>query len=305
MSLATAQSIHAFELLVGAGMPGTFSQFTARALCRILERQDSDISCSPISSEDELDVLTNVQGGSLDLALVDSQLLSESLSGEGAFRFLDISYEQLRIITPLYNIPVVLVVRNDAGIDAFQQLPGKRINIGAPGSQVKYLFKTIMDVQGWSEDDFSLVTELSSSMFQDKIAFNQGTIQAMVYRGVHPDPTIGQLLTRGQTKLIGLTGEGVKKAIDLYAGISLQTIKETGYKSFDGSLETCGTTMVLVTSADMDDETAKLVTAALHNNKAFFQAAHPSLSTFTINSKPQLYGGLKVHEAVLEWIAHE
>ncbi len=53
----------------------------------------------------------------------------------------------------------------------------------------------------------------------------------------------------------------------------------------------------------MDNETARLVTEALHKNKAFFQAAHPSLSTFTINSTPELYGGLKVHEAVLEWIA--
>ena len=105
ISLTTAQSINAFELLVGTGMPGTFSQFTARALCRILERQNENLICQPVSSEDELDILTNVQGGSLDLALVDSQLLSESLSGKGSFRFLDISYEQLRIITPLYNIP--------------------------------------------------------------------------------------------------------------------------------------------------------------------------------------------------------
>ena len=303
ISLTTAHSIHGFELLVGAGMPGTFSQFTARALCRIVERQNEDLDCNPISSEDELDILTNVQGGSLDLALVDSQLLSESLSGKGSFKFLDISYEQLRIIAPLYNIPVVFIVRPDAGIDSYQKLPGKRINVGAPGSQVKYLFKTFMNAQGWSEDDFTLITELSSSMYQDKIAFNQGAIQAMVYRGVHPDPAIGQLLNQGQAKLIGLNGDGVNKVIALYPGVSLQTLKETGYKSLSGSLETFGTTMVLVTSADMDDETARLVTEALYENKGFFQAAHPSLSTFTVNSKPDLYGGLKVHEAVLEWIA--
>ena len=303
ISLTTAQSINAFELLVGTGMPGTFSQFTARALCRILERQNDNLSCNLVRSEDELDILTNVQGGSLDLALVDSQLLSESFSGKGSFRFLDVSYEQLRIITPLYNIPVVFIVRPDAGIDSYQQLPGKRINVGAPGSQAQYLFKTFMDAQGWSEDDFTLITELSPSMYQDKIAFNQATIQAMVHRGIHPDPAIGQLLNQGQAKLIGLNGDAVKKMITLYPGVSLQTLAETGYKSITGPLETFGTTMILVTSADMDNETARLVTETLHKNKAFFQAVHPSLSTFTVNSKPELYGGLKVHEAVLEWIA--
>jgi len=162
-----------------------------------------------------------------------------------------------------------------------------------------------MDAQGWTEDDFTLITELSSSMFQDKIAFNQGTIQAMVHRGVHPDPIIGQLLDQSQAKLIGLNGEGVKKTIALYPGISLQILEETGYKLLDGPLETFGTTKVLVTSADMDDETARLVTEALDKNKAFFQAVHPSLSTFTVNSKPELYGGLKVHGAVLEWIENK
>lgn len=303
ISLTTTTSINAFELLVGTGMPGTFSQFTARALCRIMERQNDNLSCNPVSSEDELDILTNVQGGSLDLALVDSQLLSESLSGKGPFRFLDISYDQLRIITPLYNIPVVFIVRADAGIDSYKQLPGKRINVGAPGSQVKYLLKIFMQAQGWSEDDFSVITELSSTMYQDKIAFNQGTIQAMAHRSVHPDPAVGQLLNQGQAKLIGLNGDGVREMIDLYPGVSLQTITESGYKSITGPLETFGTTMVLVTSADMDNETARLVTETLHKNKAFFKSAHPSLAAFTVNSKPELYGGLKVHEAVLEWVA--
>jgi hypothetical protein len=301
--LTPAQSASAFELLVGTGMPGTFSQFTARALCRILARQNEELNCTPISSVDELDILTNVQGGSLDFALVDSQLLSESLSGKGSFKFLDISYEQLRIISPLYNIPIVFIVRPDADIDSYQQLTGKRINIGAPGSQVKYLIKTFMDAMGWTEDDFTLVTELSSSMYQDKIAFSQGTIQAMVHRGVHPDPAIGQLLSQGQANLIGLDGDGVKKTIALYPGVSLQNLAETGYKSQPGPLKTLGTTMVLVTSADMDNDTVRLVTQTLSENKAFFQAVHPSLSAFSVNLEPELYGGLKVHKAVLEWIS--
>ena len=302
ISLLSVQSLQAFEVLVGAGMPGTFSQFTARAICRIMERQDENLSCNLINSDDELDILTNVQGGSLDFALVDSQLLSESISGKGSFEFLDISYEQLRIVTPLYNIPVVVIVRLDAGIDSYQQLPGKRINIGAPGSQVKYLVESYMEAQGWTDDDFTLITEISSSMYQDKIAFNQGTIQAMVHRGVHPDPLIGQLLTQGQAELIGLSGDGVNKTIAELPGVSAQTLAEAGYKNITVPIETFGTTMVLVTSADMDNETVRLLTDALHENQTFFQAVHPSLSTFSVNSKPELYGGLKVHEAVLQWI---
>ena len=115
--LITAPSLtaSAYELIIGTGPDGSFSHHNGKLLCRLFTRQDSEMTCLLSESTDQIDNLTNVQGGSLDLALVDSLLLEEATSGRGAFEFLDISYDQIRILTPLYQVPLTLIQRRCRG----------------------------------------------------------------------------------------------------------------------------------------------------------------------------------------------
>lgn len=289
-----------FELLVGADTKGSFSHYTARALCRMLARQDNDLTCTQLTSTNGVDTLTNIQNGSLDLALVDSQLLNEALKKNGPFEFLDISYDQVRIIAPLFDMTITFVVRDDADIASCDQLPGKRINTGAPGSPQKRLVKKFMSARGWSEDDFTSVAELSSSLSQDRIAFANGTIQAMVHQGVHPDPSLERLMAHSRAHLIGLCGKEVEAMVAQNPGMSIQHPSSTAKQSSAEPIETFGTTVTLVTSADLDDETVRLVVDTLRKNKAQLRAMHPALSTFDIGSETMWFGGIKVHGAVAE-----
>ena len=61
-----------YELIIGTGPSGSFSHHTGKFLCRIFAKQDEEITCSLSASNDPTDNLTNVQGGALDLALIDS-----------------------------------------------------------------------------------------------------------------------------------------------------------------------------------------------------------------------------------------
>ncbi len=70
------------ELLIGTGPPGSFSHHSGKLLCRIFVRQDREMTCLLADSFDPIDNLTNVQSGSLDLALVDSLLLEEAADGD-------------------------------------------------------------------------------------------------------------------------------------------------------------------------------------------------------------------------------
>ena len=82
MLCTAATPAFSFELMIGAGSGSSFSHHCGRLLCRIFTRQNQDITCSLSESGDQIDHLTNVQGGSLDLALVDSLLLKEAAAGE-------------------------------------------------------------------------------------------------------------------------------------------------------------------------------------------------------------------------------
>jgi len=289
-----------FELIIGTGPLGSFSHHSGKLLCRIFAKQDKGITCSLSETTNPIDNLTNVQGGSLDLALVDSLLLEKSASGQGAFQYLDINYDRIRIISPLYDIPLTLIVRKGTELSTIDQLPGKRINTGAFGSPEKHLFELFMKTQGWTKEMFPVFAELSPSFSQDKLAFRQGDVQILLHRGVHPDNDIKQLMEDTGASLIGFSSNGMVDLIISNPALSQQDLKKSTYPSLLETVSTFGTTMTLITSADMDGETVQSLIAALERNKQSIRAMHPALSSFQIDKRPQWFGLIKAHKSVLE-----
>ncbi|MGD2271813.1 MAG: TAXI family TRAP transporter solute-binding subunit, partial [Desulfobacterales bacterium] len=153
-------SASALDILIGTGEAGTFSHFTGRTICRMINKFTDDLTCKTVPATDAVDNLTNLQGGALDIGLIDSRLLHDAINKTGYFEFLDISYESLRTLVPLYDIPITLVVRSDAEISSLGALKGKRVNAGAPISPENLAVDTIMKAKNWSKADFSLVQEL-------------------------------------------------------------------------------------------------------------------------------------------------
>jgi TRAP transporter TAXI family solute receptor len=300
--LTTATTIPAasYEMVIGTGPPGSFSYHSGKLLCRIFTKQDGDITCSLSESTDPIDNLTNVQGGSLDLALVDSLLLEEAAAGRGPFQYLDISYDRIRVVSPLYEVPLTLLVRGDAQVTTVDQIPGKRINAGPVGSLENRLFKLFMQAQGWTEQMFPVFAELPSSMSQDTFAFRQGDVQILVHRGVHPDSALAQRMEDSEASLIGFANQGMVDLVTSTPSLSRQEIEKATYPSLAETLTTFGTTMTLVSSADTDDDTIRSLIAALEQNINSLQTMHSSLAAFVIEKKAQWFGSIKAHRAAAE-----
>ena len=210
-------SANAFDILFGTGKTGTFSHFTGRTICRVIDKHSDNISCKAVTTSDDVQNLTNLREGGLDIALIDSRMLFDAINKTGNFKFFDIGYENLRVLIPLYDVPITLVVRNDAKIASLEDLKGKRINAGKPRSLQHLAVDTIMQAKKWTKADFSLVGEISASLSQDTMAFCQGTIQAMVHIGVHPDASLQQLIELCNADLVGMDvlGHVAKNTYDL------------------------------------------------------------------------------------------
>ena len=157
-----------------------------------------------------------------------------------------------------------------------------------------------MQAQGWTEDMFPVITELSSSLSQDKIAFRHGDVQILVHNGVHPDTDIMRLLEEEEASLIGFSTDATIDLITSTPSLSRLEIDTSIYPSLTDKLSTFGTTMTLVSSADLDDETMRQLITALDENKESFQDLHPALTEFTIDRRPQWFGSIKAHQAISE-----
>lgn len=289
-------SANAFDLFLGTGESGTFSYFTGRMLCRVINSDVEDVNCTVAPASDDVNNLTNIQGGSLDMALADSRVLYDAFNKAGQFEFLDISYDNLRTLTPLCDIPVSLVVRDDAAITSLEDLKGKRLNAGSPGSSQRLAVDTVLKAKNWTQDDFTLFGELPPSQSQDTMAFCHGTIQAMLHVGVHPDPSLQQLFKLCKAQLISVSDDDMGKMVDENPAFWETDIAADTYPAVSKALTTFGTRAMLVVSEDFDEETAQKIIEAIYANQERLKGAHPALTLFDAAEVKKSASDMKLHQ---------
>jgi len=276
ISNLSPSSGYAYELLIGTGEVGSFSYFAGKNVCHSIVRFDQEVSCRPVPSDNYTDNLTNVQAGSLDMALVNSKVIYDAFQKAGLFRFVSLNYDQLRLLMPLYRVPISLIVRTDAKISRFSDLAGKRVNSGAPFSLQSLIFKELMALEGWQQDNFSLYQSLPSAHSQDFIALQDGSVQGMLHVGMHPDARLDRGLASDQMDIVGINGANVSRLIDSNSGFTSQVLPAGIYADLDADIETLSLETLLITSADIDDATVDLVLDAIISAKKRLQSSHPS-----------------------------
>jgi len=284
----------AFEILLVAGETGIFSHYTARTICRIINRNAEDISCKIVPAPDAEYTLTNLQSGSLDIVLVDSLMLYDAIHKINYFEFMDISYDNLRGLVPLYDVPVTLIVRRDADIQSLEDLKGKRINAGAPRSSRHLATDTIMRVKNWSKQDFRLFGELPASHGQDTMAFCHGAIQAMLHIGVHPDSSLQQLFRLCQADFVNMNDTDIKKLVDDHPAFTSIRIDRDTYPSQSEAVTTFGTRAELIASIDLDEQTVYKIMDVIYSNQKQLKRSHPALSLFGADNHKRKTG-LQLH----------
>ena len=303
--MSAPSSSLAFDLRIGTEKSGSFSHFTGRTICRIIEKQLDELQCTVVPEDDHVHNLTNLQGGSLDFCIMDARMLYDAVAGEGLFEFFDISYDNLREMMSLYDLPVSLVVSRTAGIKSLDDLRGKRINAGTPRSRQHLATQTIMDVKSWSEKDFSLVEELPSSQSQDTMAFCHGSVQAMINIAVHPDPEMQQLLKFCKARLLSLNQTEIDAIRASHPAFIQIDIAPDTYSDTPQRVQTFGTTMKLVTSDNLDAETVFLIISALDQGRRPLKGAHPALDVRIPDAAVPPPGGIRLHPGVVKYLKQQ
>ena len=293
----------AFDILLGTGETGTFSHFAGRLLCRVINSHSNDLNCRVATAPDDVDNLTNLQGGSLDIGLIDSRMLYDAMTKKGNFEFLDINYQNLRGLVPRYEVPMALAVRSDANIESLDDLKGKRINAGAPRSLQHLAFDTLIEAKNWERTDFSLVTELPPSQSQDTMAFCHGTVQAMLHIGVHPDSSLQQLFRLCKAKLVDMQNNDIAKLVSGHPGFVNITIPADLYPSNPGSVKTFGTRAILVASEDLDGQTVNSILDAIYSDGKRLQSAHPAMTLMEPEAVLATDLGVKLHPGATQFFS--
>jgi TRAP transporter TAXI family solute receptor len=249
---------------------------TGGAICRLVtkERARHGIRCSVESTGGSVYNIDTMRTGELDLAIVQSDLQYNSFKGEGA-EFQEAGpFEGLRAVFSLHAEPFTVVARPNAGIATFDDLKGKRVNVGNPGSGQRSTMEMLMAAKGWTMSDFALASEIKSA--EQAQALCDDKFDAMVFTVGHPSGSIQEATTSCAARLIPVTGPEVDQLLAQNPYDVKAVIPGGMYPGNDQDVETFGVKATLVTRADVPEDVVYEVTKAVFEHLDEFKRLHPA-----------------------------
>ncbi|MGE9290347.1 MAG: TAXI family TRAP transporter solute-binding subunit, partial [Puniceicoccales bacterium] len=222
-----------------------------------------------------VDNVNALKQGELDFGVAQSDVQYESFLGKGRFASAG-PFTDLRSVFSIHPEPFTVVARKDSGIRSFDDLKGKRVNIGNAGSGQRAMTEFLMEKKGWTQDDFKVVMELPSSEQAKALADNE--VDAIIFTVGHPNGSIQEAATLAETVIVPVEGEFIDGIVEEYPYYAYATIPGGTYKGNEDPIPTFGVRATLVTTADEDDAVVTEVVRAVFGNFDTFRRLHPAFS---------------------------
>jgi uncharacterized protein len=271
------------------------------SICRLVNqgRSEHGIRCSAESTGGSVFNLNTIREGELDMGVVQSDVQYNSLNG--IEQFADAGpYEDLRAMFSLHPEPFTVVARADAGISNFEDLQGKRVNLGNPGSGQRNTMELLMEEYGWSVDDFALAAELPSREQAQALCDNR--FDAFVFTVGHPSGSISEPIATCDAVLVNVTGDIIDRLVDENSYYFQATIPAGMYNNSE-DVHTFGVGATVVTSTNTSADVVYEVVKAVFENFDEFKALHPAFAVLdkemmvtSGNSAPLHEGAARYYE---------
>ena len=250
---------------------------TGGAICRLVNRnrKDHGIRCSVESTGGSVYNINTIRAGELEFGVAQSDWQFHAYNG--TTRFEDQGpFEELRAVFSVHPEPFTVVARADSGIETFEDLRGKRVNIGNPGSGQRGTMEVVMEAYGWEMSDFALASELKAA--EQSQALCDNNIDAMIYTVGHPSGSIQEATTACESVLVEVAGPTVDGLVDQHSYYRTATIPGGMYRGTDEDTMTFGVGATFVTRADVADEVVYELVKAVFENFDDFRALHPAFA---------------------------
>ncbi|MDX1633814.1 MAG: TAXI family TRAP transporter solute-binding subunit [Marinobacter sp.] len=245
------------------------------AICRLvnMDRKDHGIRCSVESTGGSIYNLNAISQGELDLAVAQSDWQYHAYNGTSEFKD-DGPNKDLRAVFSLHPEPFTVVASKGSKITNFDDLAGKRVSVGNPGSGQRATAEVLMEEMGWTMDKFSLAAELKAA--EQSQALCDGNIDAFFYTVGHPSGAIKEATTSCDSTLVNVNNDAVKTLVNENPYYRIATIPGGMYRGNDEDTTTFGVAATFVTSAKVADDVVYEVVKAVFENFDSFKRLHPA-----------------------------
>ena len=270
------QAEQTFVTIGTGGVTGVYYP-TGGAICRLVNktRKEHGIRCSVESTGGSVYNLNTIRAGELDMGVAQSDWQYHAYNGTSKFKAKGPN-KDLRAVFSVHPEPFTVVARKDSGIKKFEQLKGKRVNIGNPGSGQRGTMEVVMGIYGWKKKDFKLASELKSAEQSKALCDNK--VDAMVFTVGHPSGSIKEASTSCDSVLVEVASPKIDKLVMKNDYYRHAVIPGGMYRGTPEDTKTFGVGATFVTSAKVPENVIYNVVKAVFTNFDQFKKLHPAFA---------------------------
>jgi hypothetical protein len=239
-----------------------------------------------------------VTNGELDFGVAQSDVQFDSVKGLNKFAASGANAD-LRAVFSLHPEPFTVVARADSGIKNFEDLKGKRVNIGDPGSGQRSTMEAVMAKLGWKKGDFKLASELKAAEQSGALCDNK--VDAIVYTVGHPNGSIQEACTACDSVLVNVSGPAIAELVATNPYYREAIIPGGMYRGNATDAKTFGVGATIISSAKVPAETVYQLVKAVFENFDEFKQLHPAFAN--LDKKQMIKDGLSapLHEGAVKY----
>ena len=295
-------SVQAQQQFVTIGTGGVTGVYYAAggAICRLInkDRAKHGMRCSVESTGGSVYNLNTLRAGELDFGVAQSDWQYHAFNGSSSFKDAGPN-KDLRAVFALHPEPFTLVARKEAGIKKLEDLKGKRLNVGNPGSGQRASIEELLAAKNMKLSDFSLASELKADEHGAALCDNK--IDAFFYSVGHPSANIQDPTTTCGAQLVPLTGPEIDKLVAENPYYAKVAIPGGIYANNPNPTPTYGVLATFVTSAKTSPEVVYTMVKSVFENFDEFKKLHPAFAH--LEQKEMLKNGLSapLHEGAVKY----
>ncbi|MFG6627019.1 TAXI family TRAP transporter solute-binding subunit [Sulfitobacter sp. 1A12056] len=275
LTAPTAQA-QEFITIGTAGQTGVY-YVVGQSLCQLVNRASAEngLKCTAPATGGSIANLNGIRAGDLDFGVVQSDWQFHALNGTSAFADSGPN-ENLRSVLSAHADVVTILARTDADIATMENLRGKRVNIGNPGSGSRATAEVLLDAIGIEISELALAAELKSA--EQSAALCDNKVDAIMFSAGHPVGNITEATVSCDTTFLQIDGPAVDKLVDETIYYSKATIPGGLYKGQPDTIQSYGPLATLVTSTNTSDDAVYAIVKALFDNFDRFKGLHPAFA---------------------------
>ena len=246
---------------LGTATPGGGFPVYGQAVDDTINEVDATLDVRPRNTKGSTENVPLLEAGSLDLALVQGEVVHEALTGVGR------APADLRVLAAMYSTPGMFVVRADAPYRSIEDLKGRPVAFGARGSGLIILARYVLDGLGLDRDrDFQAV--LLDAAGDGPAMVMDGRAAALWGGGIGWPGFTAVARGPAGARFLVPDLDGIQRIQRRHPFLKLMLVPAGSYPGQSAELHSVGSWSFIMARPTLADEVAYRLARALHRSEA-------------------------------------